>query len=189
MPSRAACRKAAMTRSSSRCRVTAKSITLTRHSARSGASATKRSIAPTVSGSADWRSTVNSPWASLVRRSVISGGASCNDGMMRYTGCDRAPPYVGSVPDMFNPKNPKCPIPRSFRRGETVGAACGAGEQSALLVGRGAGDDALEGVPQRLVADRHLVDREVALEHAAPRPEQFDASLDIGPPQLGDRRG
>ena len=63
----------------------------------------------------------------------------------------------------------------------------GAGEQLALLVGRGAAGDALERVPQRRVTDPHLVDRKVAFEHAALGAEQFDAGFDKGPPALGDR--
>src|SRR5262249_7445502 len=54
------------------------------------------------------------------------------------------------------------------------------------LFGHGiAGGEALEGVPERLVAAAALVDREVALEHAAFGPERLDAGLDIGTPRRG----
>src|SRR5215469_11101469 len=57
-----------------------------------------------------------------------------------------------------------------------------AGEECGLL-GRGAASgDALEGVPQHVVAAAPLVDREVALEHRALGAEGGDAGLDIGPP-------
>ena len=59
IPSRAACRKAAITRSSSSPVRAAKSSTLIRHRARSGASRTNASMASAVSGSADCRSTAN----------------------------------------------------------------------------------------------------------------------------------
>ncbi len=66
IPSRAACRKAAITCSSSSPLFAAKSSTLTRHRARSGASRTNASIASTVPGSADWRRTANRLLASLI---------------------------------------------------------------------------------------------------------------------------
>src|SRR6266404_559016 len=86
--------------------------------------------------------------------------------------------HVGSVPAMCKPAKANVRVsPESWRIGEAGSAARGAGEQGALVVGRGAGDDALEGVPQCPVADRHLVDRKVALEHAALGTEQLDAGL------------
>src|SRR5271167_828244 len=66
IPTRAACRKAATARSSSSPVFAAKSSTLTRQSARSGASWTSFSIASAVSGSADWRRTENRFLASLI---------------------------------------------------------------------------------------------------------------------------
>src|SRR5215472_13415369 len=57
-----------------------------------------------------------------------------------------------------------------------------AGEECGLLGRRAAGGDALEGVPQHVVAAAPLVDREVALEHRALGAEGGDAGLDIGPP-------
>src|SRR5439155_5445983 len=64
--------------------------------------------------------------------------------------------------------------------GETVDALCRAAEQLGLLVGRGAGCQAFEGVPQDGVARTDAVRREVALEHAAVGAEGCDAGLDIG---------
>ncbi len=66
IPSRAACRKAAITCSSSSPVFAAKSSTLTRHRARSGASRTNASMASTVPGSADCRRTENRLLASLI---------------------------------------------------------------------------------------------------------------------------
>src|SRR5438094_97100 len=43
------------------------------------------------------------------------------------------------------------------------------------LAGGIAAREALEGVPQHVVRERHLVDREIALEHRALWPELFDA--------------
>ncbi len=66
IPSRAACRKAAITCSSSSPVFAAKSSTLIRQRARSGASRTNASIASAVSGSADCRRTANRLLASLI---------------------------------------------------------------------------------------------------------------------------
>ena len=44
----------------------------------------------------------------------------------------------------------------------------------------------LERVPERVVAEALLVDREVALEHAAVGSEQLDRGLDGGLPRLGE---
>ena len=65
-PSRAACRKAPITFSSSRPRSAAKTSALTRHSARSVPSPTSVSIAATTCGSADARSVSNSALVSLM---------------------------------------------------------------------------------------------------------------------------
>src|SRR6266568_3928092 len=70
---------------------------------------------------------------------------------------------------------------------EAVNPRGGAAEERELFFARSARGDALEGVPQRGIADCHLVDREVAFEHAALGAEQLDAGLDIGPPRRGDR--
>src|SRR5581483_1076469 len=51
-----------------------------------------------------------------------------------------------------------------------------------LLLSARAFGDALECVPQRLVAAGDAVDRKVALEHATLRPEGFDADLEPGAP-------
>src|ERR1051326_3136587 len=66
---------------------------------------------------------------------------------------------------------------------QAVKAARRAGEQRRLLVGRAARGDALEGVPEHLIAAASFIDREVAFEHRACAPERLDAGLDIGPPQ------
>src|SRR5262245_51917825 len=75
--------------------------------------------------------------------------------------------------------------PPALRRDHAVDPRGGAAVERLLLVGRGAGGDALEGVPQLGVAARLLVGREVALEHAAVGSERLDAGLDIGPPGVG----
>src|SRR5947208_2094428 len=75
---------------------------------------------------------------------------------------------------------------------QAIGAAGGAAEHRKLLALGRAGGDALERVPQRRVADAHLLDGVVALEHAAARAEALDAGLEIRPPvvrQLGRGRG
>src|SRR4029434_5006673 len=65
---------------------------------------------------------------------------------------------------------------------QSIGAARGPAEQVLLLVGGRVGGDTLERVPECGVADSHLLDREIALEHAPPRPEALDAELDVRPP-------
>src|ERR1700736_2586301 len=74
---------------------------------------------------------------------------------------------------------------------QLVEPPCRVAEQQRLLVGRGTGGEPLEGVPVGRVAAGNLVDRKVALEHAARRPERRDAGLDVGPPRVGEllRRG
>src|ERR1700736_6916377 len=64
--------------------------------------------------------------------------------------------------------------------GETVDALCRAAEQLGLLVGRVAGGQAFEGIPQDGVARTDAVRREVALEDAAIGAKRLDACLDIG---------
>src|SRR6516162_8535981 len=56
---------------------------------------------------------------------------------------------------------------------------------------RSAGGKSLEGIPVHGVGGGNLVDRKIALEHAARGPELGDAGLDVRPPavrQLGGRR-
>src|ERR1700741_2747387 len=65
---------------------------------------------------------------------------------------------------------------------DAIGLRGGAAEQPVLLVLRAARGDELESVPGRAVAGGRLVRREVAFEHAAVRPEGFDAGFDIGAP-------
>src|ERR1051325_1296355 len=45
----------------------------------------------------------------------------------------------------------------------------------------------LAGIPEHRIAIRALVDREVALEHRARRPERRNAGLDVGLPGIGQR--
>src|SRR6185312_15675952 len=65
---------------------------------------------------------------------------------------------------------------------KSVNSSRGAAEQRGLFIGRRCRSDALERVPKRRVADPHLVDREIALERAAPCAKPFDARLDIRAP-------
>src|ERR1700730_6063643 len=67
---------------------------------------------------------------------------------------------------------------------QAIGFRRGAVEQGGLLVGGIAGGDPLERVPPNLITAGTLVDREIALEHAALRAERSDAGLDIGAPSL-----
>src|SRR5580704_8853295 len=69
-------------------------------------------------------------------------------------------------------------------RPQTIGPFGRAAEQRGLLVGRVAGGDALERIPQHLIAAGALVDREIAFEHRALRTERADAGLDIGAPRF-----
>src|SRR5712691_7426343 len=78
---------------------------------------------------------------------------------------------------------------RELRRGDSVDAGGSAAVERPLLGGRGAGRDALEGVPQLGVAAGLLVRREVALEHAALGAERLDARLEIHPPCGGEVLG
>src|ERR1700736_1746273 len=67
----------------------------------------------------------------------------------------------------------------------------GAGEQVGFLGRRGAARQPFERVEQHRIAARALVDRKVALEHAAIGAEILDAGVGIGPPGIGHltRRG
>src|SRR6516225_4386043 len=73
----------------------------------------------------------------------------------------------------------------SSRRRQAVHPCRGAAVEGGLFGRRGARGDALERVPELGVAARLLVRREVALEHAAVRPEGFDAGLNILAPGGG----
>src|SRR5579884_1786816 len=65
---------------------------------------------------------------------------------------------------------------------QPIEAAGGAGEQRRLFGRRAAAGDALERVPEHVIAAAALIDREVALEHRALRAERLDACLDIRAP-------
>src|SRR5580700_8438218 len=67
---------------------------------------------------------------------------------------------------------------------ETIGPSGGAAEQRGLLVGGIPGRDALERIPQHLIAAGAFIDREIAFEHRTLRPEGGDADFDIGAPSL-----
>src|SRR5437899_2566726 len=68
---------------------------------------------------------------------------------------------------------------------ELVDAGRRAGEQRLLFVSRRFGRQPLERIPQHAIATGDLVDREVALEHAAVGPEQLYARVDPGPERVG----
>jgi hypothetical protein len=70
-----------------------------------------------------------------------------------------------------------CPKPVEPRRG--------AGEEIGFLGCRGAARQPLERVEQYRIAAGALVDREIALEHAAVHAETFDTGFDIGPLGIG----
>src|SRR6266478_5089614 len=61
----------------------------------------------------------------------------------------------------------------------------GAGEEIGLFRCGGAAREPLEGVEQHRIAAGTLIDREIALEHAAVGAEIRDAGVDIGPPGIG----
>src|SRR6516162_8986804 len=65
--------------------------------------------------------------------------------------------------------------PARARSVEAVDPPRGAAEQGALFVGRGARGDALECVPQNRITRADLLDRKIALEHAAVGAKQLDA--------------
>ena len=73
-------------------------------------------------------------------------------------------------------------------RSDAVHALRGAREQLRALVGGVAGREPQERVPHAVVAEALLVDREVALEHAAFRPERLDRGLDVRRPEVGQLR-
>src|SRR3546814_1869902 len=57
-----------------------------------------------------------------------------------------------------------------------------------LLIGRGAGGDVLEGVPENAITAGLLVHGKVALEHRAARAEGLDRGFDVGAPRSEERR-
>src|SRR5262245_2238218 len=77
----------------------------------------------------------------------------------------------------------------SRREVEAIDALGGAAEEGALLVGRGAGGEAFQGVPQRAIADPHLLDGKVAFGQAAVGAEQVEAGQRIGTPIPGKLLG
>ena len=79
--------------------------------------------------------------------------------------------------------------PRGGSQTQPIHPVRRAAEDRFLLGGRRAGGQALEHVPQRRHADAHLLDRIVALDHAAVGTEQVDAGLDVRPPVAGERLG
>src|SRR5258705_10950726 len=68
---------------------------------------------------------------------------------------------------------------------EPVKPRCGAGEKIGLFRCGGATREPFECVEQHRVAAGPLVDREIALEHAAAGAEILDTGIDIGPPRIG----
>src|SRR6267378_4292596 len=82
-----------------------------------------------------------------------------------------APLYVSSPIGMLVPQSVK---PR-----------CGAGEEIGLFRCGGAAREPLKCVEQHRIAAGTLIDREIALEHAAVGAEIRDAGVDIGPPGIG----
>src|SRR5262249_457668 len=77
----------------------------------------------------------------------------------------------------------------SSREVEAIDALGGAAEEGALLVGRCAGGQAFQGVPQRAIADPHLLDGKVAFGQAAARAEQVEAGRGVGTPIPGKLLG
>src|SRR5438552_15281505 len=67
---------------------------------------------------------------------------------------------------------------------EAVEARRGAGEEIGFFRCRGAACEPLERIEQDGIAAGALVDREIALEHAAVGAETLDAAFDIGPPGI-----
>src|SRR4030095_10604943 len=65
---------------------------------------------------------------------------------------------------------------------EAVERARGLAVELLLLRGTRTFRDALEDVPQRLIAARRAVHRKIALQHAAGGAEDRNAGLEIGPP-------
>lgn len=62
---------------------------------------------------------------------------------------------------------------------------CRISKQRRFFIDRIAGGKAFKGIPQHRVAERHLVDWEIALEHAAAGAEGVDAGVDVWPPGGG----
>src|SRR5471032_1074008 len=88
------------------------------------------------------------------------------------------------------PRNMKAKVyVRKWLEGQLVDAACRARKQGRLFGRRRLGGQPLEGIPQHAEARGDLVDREIALEHAALGAEQLDAGLDPGLVGLGERLG
>src|SRR5206468_3244748 len=73
----------------------------------------------------------------------------------------------------------------SFLDLQAVEICGGIVKERRLLGGGSARSDALEGVPHHRVAEHPLVDREIALEHAALRAEQLDRGLHERAPRSG----
>jgi hypothetical protein len=63
---------------------------------------------------------------------------------------------------------------------EPIGLFCGAAEERGLLIGGIPGRDALESIPQDLIAASALINRKITFEHRTLRPEGRDAGLYIG---------
>src|SRR3954454_7421447 len=70
---------------------------------------------------------------------------------------------------------------------EPIEAFRGAEKQIVLLSCARAFRQNLAGVPEHRIAVGTLVDREIALEHPACRPERRDARFDVGLPGIGER--
>src|SRR5436190_1604947 len=101
------------------------------------------------------------------------------------------PPTVTSLRPSRRPPPP--PRSRRSRDAQPIDPRRRAAEERGLLVVRMARRQPFENVPERRVAARQAVHREVAFEHAARRPEGFDAGIDVGLPLprqiLGGRSG
>src|SRR5438309_8365334 len=108
------------------------------------------------------------------------GAASPESIFQRPVFMDSGPRPSGD-PGMTSRTVCRCPI--ALLNAEAVKAGCGAGEEIGFFRCRGAAREPLEGVEQDRIAAGALVDREVALEHAAAGAEAFDAGVDIGPPR------
>src|SRR3954470_1585224 len=98
-PSRAAWRKALMTLCSLRPWRPAKANALMRQRSRSGASRTRRSMAATVSASADCRRVANKESASLMRVKVVRATGFCHPDLLRGIGRDKLTTTDGGTDD------------------------------------------------------------------------------------------
>src|SRR6266702_7180736 len=76
---------------------------------------------------------------------------------------------------------------RSADRVEAIKPRCRASEEVGLFRVTCAFCQELAGIPEHRIAVGALVDRKVALEHRARRPESLDAGLDIGTPRRRQR--